>query len=170
MNYRKIQIHEVSILSKIGRLTFLESHGHSAGPSDIDIYLKKAFNLISLEKEVSDAQNQFYFLENESGIVGYLKFRINNPHHFVPENNSCKLERLYLLKQHTNSGIGTKALWFVIEQAKQYEQSKIYLYVWTENSPAIQFYEKMGFQIAGKEDFKISETHSNPNDILVLNI
>ena len=170
MNFRRIQIHEVWILAEIGRLTFMESHGHSASPDDIDTYLEKAFDRISLEKEVSDAQNQFYFIEKDNGIVGYLKFRINKPHHFVPENNSCKLERLYILKQYTNSGIGTQALWFVKEQAKQYAQSKIYLYVWIKNSPAIQFYNKMGFQIAGKEDFKISETHSNPNNILVLNI
>ena len=170
MNFRRIQIHEVSILTEIGRLTFIESHGHSAGADDITTYLKKAFNLISLEKEVSDTQNQFYFIENENGIVGYLKFRINNPHHFVPDLNSCKLERIYILKQYTNLGMGTQALRFVMDQVKQFAQSKIYLYVWIENIPAMQFYKKMGFQIVGNEDFKISETHSNPNNILVLNI
>ena len=57
---------------------------------------------------------------------------------------------------------------FNMEFAKQNNQKGIWLAVWIENKRAINFYLKMGFKKVGKFDFKISETHSNPNHILYL--
>jgi len=44
----------------------------------------------------------------------------------------------------------------------------MWLFVWTENHKAINFYKKAGFKIVGQHDFQISATHSNPNHQMLL--
>ena len=44
----------------------------------------------------------------------------------------------------------------------------MWLYVWTENHRAVNFYNNLGFKIVGEYDFKIFETHSNPNHQMLL--
>mgnify|MGYP000515969351 CR=1 FL=1 len=51
---------------------------------------------------------------------------------------------------------------------KENKQAGIWLAVWVENQKGISFYKKMGFKKVGDFNFKISETHSNPNHILYL--
>ena len=52
--------------------------------------------------------------------------------------------------------------------AQEKKQSGIWLEVWIENFRAIKFYKKVGFEIVGKANFTVSETHSNPNYIMFL--
>jgi ribosomal protein S18 acetylase RimI-like enzyme len=42
-------------------------------------------------------------------------------------------------------------------------QKGMWLFVWQKNERAIKFYKKNGFEIIGNFNYKISETHSNPN-------
>ena len=44
----------------------------------------------------------------------------------------------------------------------------MWLFVWKENHRAINFYNKAGFKIFGSHDFKLSETHANPNHVMFL--
>jgi ribosomal protein S18 acetylase RimI-like enzyme len=44
----------------------------------------------------------------------------------------------------------------------------MWLFVWKENQRAIHFYKKAGFHIIGSYDFRLTETHSNPNHQMLL--
>ncbi|MEO6707056.1 MAG: hypothetical protein ABIN04_14540, partial [Ginsengibacter sp.] len=54
--------------------------------------------------------------------------------------------------------------------ARTNNQKGIWLFVWKENERAIRFYKKNGFEVIGNFDFKISETHSNPNYQMLLKL
>ena len=55
-----------------------------------------------------------------------------------------------------------------IDLSKQNNQAGMWLYVWKENERAVNFYIKNEFVITGSFDFKISDTHSNPNHLMFL--
>jgi ribosomal protein S18 acetylase RimI-like enzyme len=155
-------------LFMLAKKTFLQSHGHSAPEGDILNYINRHFNLESFKKELSDPSNLYHTLSSNDRIVGYSKIKLDQGIPALGESNITKLERIYLLDEAHGSGLGRNLFNFNIELAKQNKQAGIWLYTWVENHRAIAFYEKMGFAIIGSHNFKISETHANPNHQMFL--
>jgi ribosomal protein S18 acetylase RimI-like enzyme len=156
------------LLSEIGKTSFIESHGTSAAPIDIDKYVDQKFTIEMFEKEICDSNNQFYIIYYNNRPVGYSKMIFNSPHPTISQQNVTKLERLYLLKEVYNLKLGYKLFEFNYELSRQNLQYGMWLFVWTENKRAITFYEKTGFTIIGSHNFQISENHSNPNHQMFL--
>jgi ribosomal protein S18 acetylase RimI-like enzyme len=77
--------------------------------------------------------------------------------------NLAKLERIYLLKEFYDLKLGSALFNFNVDLSKQNNQMGMWLFVWKQNLRAVNFYKKNRFAIIGSYNFKISETHSNPN-------
>lgn len=150
-------------LAKLGERTFIESHGTSASAVDINDYVSKRFSIAEFEKELSDSNSVYRLIYYNNQLAGYSKIIYNSPNPSITENNVCKMERLYILKEFYNKNIGKYLFDYNVALAKTNNQLGMWLYVWTENKRALAFYEKQGFKNIGSTYFKISENHSNPN-------
>lgn len=159
---------DLPILTEIARKSFLESHGHSASPADIENYMASKFTEAALEVELLDERNIFHLIYHDGQPAGYSKIILDFPLENIPEQHITKLERLYLLEAFHSLRLGYQLFDFNIQISKQANQTGIWLFTWTENHRAIAFYQKMGFQIVGESHFKISENHYNPNHIMWL--
>lgn len=156
------------LLSQISVESFLPAHGHSAPKDDINKYISKHFTEKIFEKELENPVNAYYLIYYKNKIAGYSKIVFNSPNNHIKAQNITKMERLYLLKEFYGLNLGSALFHFTMDVSKQHRQEGIWLAVWTENERAIGFYKKMAFQIVGSYNFKISETHYNPNHILYL--
>jgi ribosomal protein S18 acetylase RimI-like enzyme len=161
---------EVYVLSEIGKKTFMESHGHCADPKDVQDYIDSHFNKSVLVKELENSDIRFRKILVENQLAGYSKLILNSSHTFNLTNPIAKFERLYLLKEFYGLGLGKKLLKHNIKIAKEHNQKGLWLFVWVENLRAFKFYQKNGFKVIGKHDFKISDNHSNPNYIMLREI
>jgi len=159
---------DASLLVSIGTSSFLESHGHSASKKDIEAYVKSKFSESAFLEELHDTENHFYILYHNQTPIGYSKMIFNFPHQNIDYKNVTKLERLYLLKEFHHLKLGLELFHFNLQVSKKHQQAGMWLYVWTENAKAVNFYTKIGFKTIGSHDFKISETHYNPNHQMLL--
>ncbi|WOC39691.1 GNAT family N-acetyltransferase [Polaribacter sp. HL-MS24] len=157
-----------ALLSKLSEQSFLVPHGHSAPKKDIDNYIAANFSQENFLEELENPKNEYHLIYYQNEIAGFSKVVLNSENENIKARNTMLLSRLYLLKEFYGLGLGKALLEFNISFAKRYNQRGIWLAVWVENPRAILFYKKMGFQKVGAYDFKISETHSNPNHILYL--
>ena len=158
------------LLSEIAKLTFIESHGSSAKPEDINLYISEKYSGHIFEKELCDEKNSYYIIYHNNHAAGYSNIIMNSPCPNSAIEHIAKLERLYLMKEFYNLKSGLELFKFNVNLAKQNDQKGIWLFVWKENQRAINFYEKNGFTIIGSYAFKISETHSNPNHQMFLGL
>lgn len=161
-------INDATLLVHIGKTSFMESHGMSASKEDIDAYVKLKFNESTFLEELQDSNNYFYIIYNNSTSIGYSKIIFDFSHPKIPFKNVTKMERLYVLKEFHHLKLGLELLNFNVQESKNHHQAGMWLFVWTENERAMNFYNKVGFQIIGSHDFKISETHYNPNHQMLL--
>lgn len=162
----KIQMADIKNLLDLSRLTFLESHGHSAAKEDMDIYIRFAFNSEKIKEELEDKKNIFNFIYFENELAGYSKLIPNFPYEKIEEKNVAKLERIYLKKEFYSKNLGQKLFDYNLNLAVENNQAGIWLYSWVKNERGLNFYKKNGFEIIDEKDFKISAKHSNPNYIL----
>lgn len=154
---------DISALTVLARETLVQSHGHSAPEKDIEAYLNRNYTEAEIEKELNNDQNIYRLLYYNNLLIGFSKMIYNQRIDTISQENITKLERIYILEEYHGLGIAKELFDFNIALAKDNNQVGIWLFTWTENKRAIGFYEKMGFVIVGEHDFRISETHSNPN-------
>lgn len=165
---QKATLNDAKILTEVGFKSFKSAHGHSAPKKDIEQYMSQNFNETTFTKELSVEKNQFYILSYDEVVVGYTLVIFNQKDTQIIVENCAYLSRIYLLEEYYGLGLGKKLFDFIKTLCQQNNQNGIWLRVWVENQRAIQFYKKLGFEIIGKSDYHISETHSNPNHNMLL--
>lgn len=156
------------LIVAIGKQAFLESHGHSASKEDIALYISKAYNKEAILTELENKKVQYHLIYTDTVIAGFSKIELDTTNKNINDVTITKLDRIYLLERFHGKKLGAQLFDFNIELSKKNNQNGIWLAVWTENQKAVKFYKKRGFNIAGAFDFKISETHTNPNHIMYL--
>ncbi|MBL0182688.1 MAG: GNAT family N-acetyltransferase [Chitinophagaceae bacterium] len=160
--------HDAELLGNIARISFIESHGHSAGQEDINAYINEKYSDAVFKEELNNATNIYHFIYYAGHAAGFSKIVMNCPYAGAEVNNITKMERLYLLKAFYDLKLGWKLLRHNIELAKRNGQAGMWLYVWKENERAVNFYTRAGFRITGSHDFQISPAHANPNHQMLL--
>ncbi len=164
----KATLDDAFVLSKLGRQTFLESHGHSASKADIDSYINRVYTPETFETELKDPENSYHIIRYHENPAGFSKIVLNCPHPEIRLQQVTKMDRLYILKNYYDLKLGQSLFDFNKVLSLEHNQSGTWLYVWKENPRAISFYTRNGSKIMGSHDFRISETHSNPNHLMFL--
>lgn len=168
ISIKKATLIDLTLLTQLAKTSFIESHGHSGPEKDINSYVEKNFTLEIVETEIKDPKNNYYIIYYNNKAAGFSNIIFNAPYESIKEETITKLSRLYLTKEFTGLKLGKALFEFNVTLSKQNAQTGMWLYVWTENKPALRFYEKAGFIKVEDTFFKISETHSNPNYIMYL--
>ena len=156
------------LLADIGKISYIESHGSSAKQEDINTYLNEKYSYEVFKDELRDQKNIYHIIYHDMQPAGFSKIIFHTPHPNIQWENVTKLERLYLLKEFYGLKLGFELLLSNFELSKNGNQAGMWLFVWKENRKAINFYKKNGFEIIGSYDFKLTETHSNPNHQMFL--
>ena len=168
MILRRLTVADAGLLSKIGGVTLLQSHGHSAPAEAMQAYVDAAFSVEACRAELEDEHNIFHAAFYNGQPAGYSKIIFRSSHPAVPLQLVTKLERLYLLNDFFDLKLGHRLLEQAIELSKGHGEHGLWLNVWKGNGRAIRFYEKAGFEIVGESEFVLTQTHSNPNWVMVL--
>lgn len=144
-------------LALLGRRTYIESHGHFIkDKNDLIKYVSGAFSNLKIREEIGDPNTIFYIAYVEGLPVGYIKLVLNAQCNSVASNNSCQLERIYILNDFIPLKIGQQILDLAENKAKELDLNTMWLSVYTKNERAIRFYKKNGFKKVGSLDFLVN--------------
>lgn len=168
MTIRKATIADCELIASIGKTTFLETYLVNTPMEALETFIEKAFDIHTLAKELRKANIRYYIIYHNHKVAGYSKIVIDEPNFNIDSAHITKLDRLYVLKEFHGQNIGAALFNYTIEASKKQQQQGIWLYVWIENKRAINFYTKNNFKVVGQYDFVLSETRSNPNNVLFL--
>ena len=159
---------DAALLFTLAAVTFKESHGHSAPQKDINTYIAEKYGTAIFTNELSNPKNLYHIIYYNGKPAGYSNIIFDCAYDKSPVQNMAKLDRIYLLQEFHDLKLGLQLFQFNVTFAQHHQQSGIWLYVWKENTRAVNFYTRAGFKIIGSYDFNISATHANPNHQLLL--
>jgi GNAT superfamily N-acetyltransferase len=168
VSFSRLTPADAALLSKIGGVSLLQSHGHSAPAHIMQAYVDKSFSEAACAAELANKDNIFNAVYYNGAPAGYAKLVFNCPHPAVALQPVTKLERLYLLQKFHGLKLGYQLLQQAIDLSKAQGEGGMWLNVWKENKRAIAFYEKCGFQTVGESRFVLTDTHANPNWVMLL--
>ena len=150
-----IDIGELLDLKRIGIEAFTESFASVNNPEDFNTYLKEAFDVNTLRRELLNPESRFFFLSAEGMRAGYAKINTGEAQTELQEAEGMEIERIYVLKAHQGKGLGAWMLKRFQTIARAEGKSYLWLGVWEENHAAIRFYKQHGFVTFDKHPYYV---------------
>ncbi|MNM02590.1 Protease synthase and sporulation negative regulatory protein PAI 1 [compost metagenome] len=157
VKHKKCSLEDLRILQEIGIETFSDTFKDQNSPENMNAYLEKTFNFKQLEKELSNAYSEFYFIFFNEEIAGYLKVNMNDAQSEQMGTESLEIERIYVRSQYQRKGLGKYLFNTAMEVAISQSKQLIWLGVWEKNANAIEFYTKLGFVQTGVHSFYMGD-------------
>lgn len=154
---KKCNRKDLPILQELSIETFNDTFKDQNSPENMKAYLEKAFHSKQLEKELSNAYSQFFFIFFNSEVAGYLKVNTDDAQSEEMDEDSLEIERIYIKNNFQKNGLGKYLLNKASEIALEHNKQKIWLGVWEKNENAIAFYKKMGFVQTGTHSFYMGD-------------
>ncbi len=143
--FKKCNTNDINQLIDVSQQFYPKHYAHIWKNEDTSYYINLSFTRKAFEKDF-EVDNIIYFLiQKQNKNLGLLKIRKYQEIDIYNNNEALQLEKIYLLKESTGLGIGKKGVEFVKQYANDLQKKVIWLDVMT-TSPALLFYQKMGFK------------------------
>ncbi len=150
-------IADIEVLAILGRLTWSESHGHYIeDKNEVLQYLEENFSVLQTKQNINNPNQLFYIIYVDDLPTGYAKLVLNTSNKNVVSQNSCQLERIFILSEFISLKIGQQLLTFAEDQARKSQFDTVWLTVYIKNKRAIRFYERNEFINVGELNFVVS--------------
>jgi ribosomal protein S18 acetylase RimI-like enzyme len=146
LSFKKCVLKDLAKLVEISKTTFIKAFEKDNNPEDFKNYIQFAFSKEKLTTELLNTNSEFYFTYLNKKLVGYFKLNKNEAQTEQFHTKTIELERIYVLEQFQNQGIGKHMLFKIISIAKTNNVSFLWLGVWKKNVAAIKFYLQHNFK------------------------
>lgn len=153
VSIRLISIDDIALLQAISKETFIETYESHNTSENLEIYLNENFSTKQLQDEINNPESKYHFAEINDEVVGYLKTNLGSAQTEVIGEKTLEIERIYVSQKHHGKKIGQALFNKAIDLARAFQAEYVWLGVWENNTNAIGFYERMGFEAFGTHAF-----------------
>lgn len=133
---------------RIGTKAYNQHYLHLWPNEDSSPYITNSFTLAVLAKEEKNEGTCLFLINRNTECVGILKFTMDKALGELSKEKALYIDKLYIIREASGLGIGTKVLRFVGLRAKALKKSLIWLET-MQKGPALHFYIKNGFKLYG---------------------
>ncbi|WP_270361360.1 GNAT family N-acetyltransferase [Limosilactobacillus mucosae] len=140
---------DLDALQVVSVVSFYESFIDGADPLDMQRYLQTQLTTEILAVELAQSTSKFIGIKDHQILIGYMK--VND------EKDAIEIQRLYLLKDYQNKGLGQRLLDEANHYAKTKQKRYLRLGVYEKNYAGIRFYERHGFKKIGIKHFPLGK-------------
>ncbi|MBL4663990.1 MAG: GNAT family N-acetyltransferase [Flavobacteriaceae bacterium] len=115
---RSVKDRDFDTLQSIAKSTFIATYGAFNTSENMRDYLEKHFSKEVLIDQLNDPEVQFFFAEQNSDIVGYIKMNRGTAQTESSYPNALEIERIYILSKFHGKGLGKLLLQKAVQIAK----------------------------------------------------
>jgi GNAT superfamily N-acetyltransferase len=150
---RRAAPQDAASLAAFAARMFFEAFGADNDPKHMAAHLAATYGPELQRSELSDPSVVTLLLEVDGALAGYAMVRRNEPPACVSIRAAIELWRFYIDRPWHGRGAAQRLMAGVREIATEFGAPAIWLGVFAENSRAIAFYGKCGFEDAGVGEF-----------------
>ena len=151
--FRDGVVQDAAAIDALFRASFTETFSHLYDPRDLAAFFA-AFTLEAWRAELADPDFAFRLAEEDGRLAGYAKLApISLP--VEPEGPAAELRQLYIAAPWRGAGVAQSLIAWVTETASGRGADWLYLSVFVDNHRARRFYDRYGFEAAGRYAFLV---------------
>lgn len=137
--------HDIERLVSVSQQFYPEHYTHIWKNNNPSYYINLSFNRNAFREDFKIDNIIYFLIEQANKTLGMLKIRAHEDVEGFDGSEALQLEKIYLLKESIGLGIGKKGIELIKNYARALNKKVIWLDVMT-TSPALLFYQKLGFQ------------------------
>jgi GNAT superfamily N-acetyltransferase len=154
---------DAEALDRIFDKSFCDTFAHLYEPADLNAFLA-SHGIEDWRAELVDPRFAFRVAEVDGEPVGYVKLGpMEIP--FETRRPAIMLQQFYLLREFQGVGIAQELMAWAFDEARRRDVEEMYLTVFIENHRARRFYDRFGFEAAGRYDFMVGN-HADEDVIM----
>ena len=149
IGYRTIKKSDVAEVQRVARKAWMHTYRETVPVNLINRFLSERYSDNSFRKvfqSIAKGSSQFNLAVDGRKIVGYANVRRGQ--------RGWELYRIYLLPEYIGKGIGKRLLKLGERFFKKKGARKYYVYVYSRNKRALDFYSRNGFMRMKQKDRK----------------
>lgn len=163
MKIEKASINDIETIQQLAAAIWPVAYNEILKTEQLDYMLQKFYSVDALKDQMLTKGHQFYLLKNDSlKALGFASVSQENEQTF-------KLQKLYVLPQEQGKNIGKKLLQATINFTLDHGGKKIVLNVNRYNKARF-FYEKIGFKMIDEVDIDIGNNYFMNDFVMELNL
>ncbi len=157
---RRVELKDAEVLSELSKKTFYDTFTGTCTEQDMQQFLDEYFNVEVVNKELSDVNDFYFFIEVDGVPAGYLRLKEDYSNFdLMKQWKALELKRIYVDTPFHGKGLAQQLIAFAENFTREHHYEVLWLGVWEHNYRAKKFYEKMGFTDSGHmHDFPIGST------------
>jgi diamine N-acetyltransferase len=167
VSVRRCVVGDAVALSIVGQASFLEAFAGTISGNDIIGHCVRQHSVENYETYLRDPATTVWLAEATSGQapVGYLV--LTTPDLPLPDitAHDAEVKRIYLLHRFQGGGLGARLMHEAQSFAAAQGILRLLLGVYSRNTAAISFYERLGYRRVGTRQFKVGD---NAYDDLIM--
>jgi diamine N-acetyltransferase len=152
ISYRRWELKDIEGIRQLLHETWLDAYAKFIPYEDILEYLDDHYNGDTVRSFFDDQNVTGFVVEVDGKIAGYEK-TLNNR-----EENRLYVQQLYILPRYQGLGFGKQLMAFAAEHARTYDLDRVWIGVMVDNTPALLWYQNMGYQVVEKTPFTLGKT------------
>ncbi len=142
-------LEEIPIIQQIAYQTWPNTFRDILSEAQIAYMLDMMYSDGALQKQLHELGHQYLLAKKADHYLGYLSFENNYQH-----QPQTKIHKIYILPEAQGLGIG-KALMDATEKQAIAKGSRYLLLNVNKYNKAVQFYQRLGFEVIATEDIDI---------------
>ncbi len=152
---RRAQKPDLAALAALAERTFRDTYAAHNTPQDMELYCRQHLSLRAIESEFADPAKEFILCECGGELIAFAQLVWGAATTHVPAKRPLELRRIYVLAGWLGKGIAQNLLADLKARALRGAADYLWLGVWEQNSRAIAFYQKSGFNVVGRQTFQL---------------
>ena len=151
---KKVGAEAVAEIINLANISWKPTYKNILSEPQMDYMMQLLYSPCILQKQIIEEHHQFIIATDEENNIGFASYFLINSN----DVTAYKLQKLYINPDQQGKGIGKKLIDFVIEDIKPKSACSLELNV-NRSNKAIQFYQKLGFEIIREEDIDIGNNY-----------
>ncbi len=147
---RSADADDIELIGFLAQQIWPEAYGEILSRDQLDYMLQLFYQPDALLKQMKAGQI-FFIAEEDTEAIGFISYSRY-------ENNSYKIHKCYVLPSLQGKGVGKALIEVVTEEVIEKGGDSLILNVNRMNK-AIQFYQKLGFEIESEQDLDIGANY-----------
>jgi diamine N-acetyltransferase len=166
-SFRLAQETDVDSLREFSERLFMTTYAAQNTPEDMALYCRDAFSAKNFAEDFSREHVRYLLATEpkEGHIAAYAKLILGKAWSSEETDSGVELARFYLDTPYQGLGLAASFMDYCLNWVREEGYPEVWLGVWPQNSRAVRFYHKKGFQKIGSAAFLLG-TDLQTDDIM----
>ena len=155
MKIEKLSSNSVDQLRELAILSYVEAYKNQLSAEEIQTRIDNKHSKSAFENLLKSDNHFFWGMFNAEQLLAYIEVSTDGKSETVDTADHLQLCRIYVHPAHKGLGLGKH----LMQKAEGFAISRklkgIWLHCFDQNTEAINFYQKGGFKLCGKDPFSI---------------